>query len=343
MGLQQNDEEPFYPENDPPAASLADGLVWDDELPRGPIPWLIEDILPDADDAVLHGETGSLKSFLALRIAFQVATGASLHGKPVRQGSVVYVCGEGAGGIGVRFDALKTQHGRLGERVGVVFYRRAVNLLSETDVAAFIAKLRSLKGVRLIVWDTLNRCMPGADENTSTGYGTALANLARVREATGATNLVLHHPGQREKTRMRGHYSLQAGIQTELLQQRTGDRVTVTVKKQRDGREGDCYGFRSMPVILPVTLPDGSQGVTTTLVLVESRDAGAIRESPTGSAKVMLDALERLGRATHGDWLKACGLPKATFNRLLKDVAGHIEKDADYYTVCGLAGLKMVS
>jgi hypothetical protein len=308
--------EPCLPEN----------MEWDDAPENAHVEWLVDGVLPLHDEAALFGESGHLKSFMALHLAGCVAAGMPWNGKSVRQGLVVYVAAEGAAGIRVRLKGWREKYGERDHRIGVVVHRGGVNLMKGNEVDAFIAKLVTLpERPVLIVWDTLNRCMPGADENTSASYGAALVGLARIREATGATNLVLHHPGQGEKSRMRGHYSLHAAIPTELRQQRKGNRVTVTVTKQRDGEDGVRFEFETVHL----TTPD-----VDTLVLVQHGTADGAPSVPRGKAATMLGTLATFrDGARHSEWLEATGLPKATFNRLLNDasVSSRIENSEGVY------------
>jgi hypothetical protein len=305
---------------------LPEGMGWDDAPGNAEVEWLIEGVLQLHDDAALFGESGHLKSFMALHMAGCVAAGMPWNGKTVRQGLVVYVAAEGGAGIRMRLRGWRERYGQRDRRIGIVVHRGAVNLMDRREVTALVAKLAALpERPVLVVWDTLNRCMPGADENGSAAYGAALVGLSRIRDATGATNLVLHHPGQGAKSRMRGHYSLHAAIPTELRQQRKGDRVTVTVTKQRDGEDGVGFEFEAVPLKTPDV---------DTLVLVQHGTRDGAPSVPRGNAATMLDKLATFPRgARHSEWRVATGLSKATFNRLLKDasVSSRIENADGVY------------
>ena len=47
---------------------------------------------------------------------------------------------------------------------------------------------------KLIIFDTLARCMVGGDENSPLDMGRAVAAADRVRVETGAAVLLVHHP-----------------------------------------------------------------------------------------------------------------------------------------------------
>ena len=62
----------------------------------------------------MHGAPGSGKSFCALDIGLSISAGMPWHDKATRQGSVLYIAGEGVGGLGRRVKAFERYHG-LGE------------------------------------------------------------------------------------------------------------------------------------------------------------------------------------------------------------------------------------
>ena len=77
----------------------------------GPINWRIKGFLEENTTGLLFGDPGSFKSFLALDMAFHVAAGKDWHGQPVAQGPVIYIAGEGHGGLARRFAAWERHHG----------------------------------------------------------------------------------------------------------------------------------------------------------------------------------------------------------------------------------------
>ena len=60
---------------------------------------LVGHVLECGTLAELYGDSNTGKSFVALDLAFSVATGCQWHGEAVRQGGVLYFAGEGEGGL----------------------------------------------------------------------------------------------------------------------------------------------------------------------------------------------------------------------------------------------------
>jgi FixJ family two-component response regulator len=67
--------------------------------------YLIKPFLERDTLAVMFGESGCYKSFLATDIGLSLAYGVDFHSHRTYQGSVFYICGEGHGGIGRRIEA----------------------------------------------------------------------------------------------------------------------------------------------------------------------------------------------------------------------------------------------
>ena len=72
--------------------------------------WLIKDIIEQATTGMLFGSPASGKSFIAMDIAFCIAIGNDFANKPVQQGQVVYLAGEGFNGLSKRFKALEAKY-----------------------------------------------------------------------------------------------------------------------------------------------------------------------------------------------------------------------------------------
>src|SRR5258708_6219765 len=167
-----------------------------DEVIAQPTPeWLIDGVLPENGTSLLYGKSGLGKSFLGADMAYAVLTGLPWHGREVKRGAVVYVATEGKEGMGKRFNALR-QRADNPQEAPARLLKRPVNLLDTDEVSSFIAYVQAVGGVRLVVLDTLNRCMPGADENSNAVMGAAVTGAERIADDTGAHVLLMHHTGK---------------------------------------------------------------------------------------------------------------------------------------------------
>ena len=89
--------------------------------------------------------------------------------------------------------------------------------------------------VKLVVIDTLARAMAGGNENVAEDMGLLIHNADRIRQATGAHVMFIHHSGK-DATRGLEVIGAAAATDTELEVDRNErqNRTTVTVTKQRD-------------------------------------------------------------------------------------------------------------
>ena len=238
--------------------------AWD-EIKDEPVEWLIDGVLPRRSFAALFGAPGSYKSFVALDIAEAVATGRDWMGRAVNHGnvlapSVLYIAGEGHGGIGARIKACK-KHNNTRDGAQIYVIRSQINMRSSVaDLEALIGSVDELvaaHGIKLelIIVDTLARSMGGnANENSSEDMGAIINNLGAVQARYDSSLLVVHHSGKDVAKGMRGHSSLLGAVDTELeitkilgKDQRQG---TILIKKQKDGEDGLTLGFKCVEVNL---------------------------------------------------------------------------------------------
>jgi len=236
---------------------------------------LIKGLLDTAAMSVLYGESNSGKSFLALDFSYHVAAGAAWNGCKTTQGLVVYVAAEGGGGIFKRLEALGRHYSV--EATGALPFEIIpcpVDLLragKAGDTEALIALVRSIEAkhaqpVALVVIDTLSRAIAGGDENAPTDMGAIVRNFDRIRTATGAHLMVVHHSGKDKARGARGHSLLRAATDTEL----EVDNHVITATKQRELDAGEPIRFN----LKTVEIGRDADGDKVTSCIVELRDSG---------------------------------------------------------------------
>ena len=106
--------------------------------------------------------------------------------------------------------------------------------------------------VDLIIIDTLNRVMPGGDENSSRDMGQMVACAKQLEDAFGCAVMYVHHKGKDEKAGARGHSSLKAACDTEISVAKHGEFHLLHAEKVREGpSEVDIGAFKLTWVALP--------------------------------------------------------------------------------------------
>lgn len=280
--------------------------AWDD-IKDEPVDWLIEGVIPKKAFVALYAPPASFKSFVALDIAECIATTRPFLGKEVKQqGAVLYIAGEGHGGIGARIKALKVHHDTP-QGAPVYFLRRQVNLRSSQqdiqDLATAIDELQAIQGIQfqLIVIDTLARAFGGGNENASEDMGAFITAAGAIQQRYDSALLVVHHAGKDATKGLRGHSSLLGAVDTELEIIRIEDapKGILHISKQKDGEDGQRMGFQMVTVDIG-TSALGFESVTSlALELDGEMDVNQQRKQPvppdrTGggaNTKLALDSL----------------------------------------------------
>ena len=98
----------------------------------------------------------------------------------------------------------------------------------------------------LIVIDTLSRTLAGGNENMPDDMGAFVRHVDRLRDATGAHVMIVHHTGKTLSQGARGHSLLRAAVDTEIEISRPEEskRSVALVTKQRDEDTGASLAFQ---------------------------------------------------------------------------------------------------
>lgn len=293
-------------------------MAWinDAEMAVMPAPdYLIDEILVSGTAAALVGASGLGKTFVALDIAFAVATGTPWHGFGVRQGSVAYILAEGLGGLRQRVLAWRLDRQMPdGVPAGVHFWDKAVQLAHFPDRAEFLVQLNTIKPKpALIVVDTLARCFVGMDENAAGDMGKFVEGVDTLR-AGGTTVLVVHHEGH-TPGRERGSSALRGAVDAIIYAEKAEHPRGLLLRslKQREGEPWEPLELR----MRQVELPDES----TSVVLDDAPIAAMNAVMPEHWSQAVLVLGQRFPNgATSTEWKKATGLSKAAFHRMRREV-----------------------
>jgi hypothetical protein len=215
-----------------------------DYLNRKPVRWLIKKVLPHGDVGAIFGESGAGKSFFALDLIMAIAAGQQWRGHEVSQGTVAYVCAEGAGGFTTRLRAYAEHHGLDLAAVPLHVLGDAPNFLEKTDIKDLIAAAQALGAVNTIVVDTLAQVTAGGNENSGEDMGRALAHCKALGRATGAMVLLVAHSGKDSARGLRGWSGIKGALDVEILVERSDKYRSTTITKMKDGEgEGEEFAF----------------------------------------------------------------------------------------------------
>ncbi|NBK26068.1 MAG: hypothetical protein EOM68_29140, partial [Spirochaetia bacterium] len=201
-----------------------------------PISWLVKGWVQNKAMIMVHGPSGSGKSFVVLDWMCTIASGKGQWlGKRTKTGDVIYLCGEGHHGLRARAKAWKIDH-----NVGLIG-----NLLVSTG-ASDLDKLGDLNQVvqdivdtgvkpKLIVIDTLNRFMSG-DENSAKDTRAFLDACSQLMLSFDCSVLIIHHTGlnQEAQGRARGSSAWKGAMDIEISVKPTSDGLVLSMTKSKD-------------------------------------------------------------------------------------------------------------
>lgn len=220
--------------------------------------------------AMLYGAPNEGKTFVAMDFMAAVAKGEPWMGRKTRQGLCLHVAMEGEAGIKKRYMALQREKGAS----GLYLLTDLLALTSEKnrDVRRLIAAyLKLLKATGMapgvICIDTVALAI-GADEDKTENVSPFLKAMKRIAKDTGATVLLLHHPGKDESRGPRGSSGFVGNVD-QTLYMKSG---RIYLKKVRDGAKDQVLGF----ALKVVEIGKDADGDAVTTCVVEQK--GSVEE-----------------------------------------------------------------
>lgn len=173
-----------------------------------PVEWLVDGLLTKHGFSVLYGEPGAGKSFLAIDMALSVAYGKAWHDNAVQRGAVLYIAGEGVGGLGKRIKAWQAHH-KLTADVPFYVLPTAVRFREPDDVERLLRTIDHLDTKFSAVFvDTVARALLGGDENSATDMGMFVDACEIVKRHCECAVVAIHHSGKDAARGMRGSTAL---------------------------------------------------------------------------------------------------------------------------------------
>lgn len=322
-------------EGRPAASKKKLQFVFADELPKDftPPDELVEGVLTTGAGSVLYGDSNSGKTFLVIDMAAAVARGSEWMGRKTEPGLVVYLAAESPASVQSRLQAYQAHHGVKVPHFAIV--QSPIDLFDgNADTEAVIELVKELERqcgvpVRLIVGDTLARLSAGANENSGEDMGLVVRRFDRIREATGAHFLLIHHSGKNAASGARGWSGIRAAVDTEIEVSDSPTGRCVEVTKQRDlGTKGERIGFR----LEGVTLGRTKWGSPATSCVVLPADAPQKQTKGKRMGEVEGAVVEFLAS-------KKVGIKKA---EVVKHFGGRYEKGPIYRALKALVAAQAV-
>ncbi|MCC7200900.1 MAG: AAA family ATPase, partial [Gammaproteobacteria bacterium] len=311
-----------------------------------PPPQTVERLIEDGSLVLFYGESNTGKSTAAIDLGMAIARGEPWRGLKVRQGLVLHMAGEGSHGVRARVRAYLIDRAVPAADIpyGIL---AGLDLMNGADVADLLATIPEVEAqvgarLRMLIIDTLARCAT-IDENDGRDMRALIAACDRIREQTGAVVALVHHAGKDTSKGARGHSSLRAAVDTELLIEGTENPRRLSVTKQRDLAPLDPIAFNLEPVTIG---QDRENATAITAVVVRHEGVELPRKRPSGRQQnLLLSALEDEAKAGAKFWTdhevrelarKRLGMTKSTARSALLGLiaAGMLRGNAGAVTLC---------
>jgi len=184
--------------------------------------FLVEDIIETPCTGMVFGASGSGKSFFILDVGLHCAAGVPWLGKTVKEGPVIYLCGEGRHAVPRRVAAWESIHGAIPNGRFLMSNRRIqfdpdtiLEMLCEINKLAAMGEMPVL-----IVVDTMARALPGdCDENSAKDTMAFVDMCDRLQNQYNCAVIIIHHTGHAEgsKNRARGSSALKGAMDLEIM------------------------------------------------------------------------------------------------------------------------------
>lgn len=201
--------------------------------------FIIDELLETSALALMFGDPGCGKSFVAVDCALSVATGTPFQGRATKQGAVFFIAGEGHNGLARRFAAWSADRGVTLSDVPLFKSERSAQFLdsdSAMAVADAVSELAARHGKpALIIIDTLARNFGAGDENNTRDMSEFVAAIDNLKaHFPECAVLIIHHTGHAEKQRARGAMALKGALDCEYRVEKKGQTISLTNTKMKD-------------------------------------------------------------------------------------------------------------
>jgi hypothetical protein len=272
----------------------------DDLAQLPPTEWLIPERIPADSLTLLYGPSESGKSFIALHWALTIALR-----NPDR--AVIYVAPEGGSGYQKRAAAW-LQHWKKAAPRNLLFIRSAPRLGDASDLRELIDTITPYQPL-FVALDTLARCAVELDENSAKDMGLFIEACDKIRRATGAAVMPVHHSGKDARNGARGSSALRAAVDMAHEVQRDGELVTLACDKSKDIAKPDSIYLHMMEVAESVVLMPSDKVITT-------RDSKLQKNERAALEALALEVFENAG-ASARKLVEISGVPEGSLYRVL--------------------------
>jgi hypothetical protein len=256
--------------------------------------YLIKSLIEANSDVMIVGPSGEGKTFVILCAGVAISVGGLAFGSyQCKQGAVLYLAGEGHGGVKRRVRAIAKNLGLSPDELKHFYVSTTTIEFDGSGLREAIAEARKIEAehgvsIRLIVVDTLHRHMIG-EENSAKDTGEYIRSVQHLRESfPGSVTCTVHHGGHGENTssRGRGSSAVPAAMDAIIL----CNKGLLTFTKMKDGAIPEPIEFKLMPV--EIGTDEDGQPVTSCVVEYGARAQKHRVPVLTGQERIIVRLLD---------------------------------------------------
>lgn len=272
--LPRTDTKAPANDNTPPKIRVR----WDGEGKFEPPLWLVRDLITESAVGLVIGESQAAKSFVAVYLAICMALGVLFFTKKVKQGGVLFVAAEAAATIHERIEAIRrgfvlpllsqSETGSTAvdpQKLPIAVLESIPDLATaagakelETSLKQMCDQMKDRFGmpVRAVIIDTIGAAFGITNWNDAGEARRVTSTMARLKDATGATIIGIHHHGKTIERGATGSFVFTADPDFVVSIFREADntghvgRRYVCLTKSRRADTGWSCDFTLVPVSL---------------------------------------------------------------------------------------------
>lgn len=256
--------------------NLDDWLVHADDFSNQPsaISWLIKGWLQDKALIMVHGPSGGGKTFVVLDWCLNVASQNSIwFNNKIKNGSVVYLAGEGHQGLRGRVAAWK-QHNQV-NKLDMWLSKDGCNLNTTEGYHRVLNNIRLLNiKPKVIVVDTLHRFLQG-DENSAQDTKTMLDACSALMTEFNCSVLLVHHTGVNDEAqhRARGSSAWKGALDIEIsIVPAKGDGpIEIVQRKSKDAELSDTIYCKLTSIPIDNWIDEEGEQVTSAVIIQSNK------------------------------------------------------------------------
>ena len=252
--------------------------------------WTIKGWLPQDAIIAIYAPPGVGKSFYALSLALEMASGGEWIAKSVPPVNVLYVAAERGTELRDRAEAWSIFNNELLPDSFVLIDVPHPPQLTDSKQVEALCALVERESAKFVVLDTFARMTEGIEENSSKDTGVIIRAIDQLRLAThGGTVMVVHHTGKNSSSGLRGSSALLGAFDLTIEISGSGSNIETNVRKSNSGPTPMSEWFKIKSIELPTL--DGEWEPRSVGVLEYT---GAPAKNPEYE-KMVLEILDEFG------------------------------------------------